>query len=73
MDTAAELLVHECLEWQCDRQAWDEADSQVWVCMRSRLTGSSSTVPAAATTTPPVPTREDYLHPVWFGQWSGAM
>lgn len=33
--------------WRGDRQAWDEADSRSGLCVRSRLTGSSSTVPAA--------------------------
>ena len=68
----AELPVPECLWWQDDRQAWDEADSQVWVCMGSRLTGSSSGVPAAACRGchhhSPCLTEKDHLHPVRLGQ-----
>lgn len=72
LDTEAELPVPECLWWQDDRQAWDEADSQVWVCMGSRLTGSSSGVPAAACRGchhhSPCLTEKDHLHPVRLGQ-----
>lgn len=37
----------ECLGWQCDRQAWDDADSRSGVCMKERTNRLLQHSPAA--------------------------